>query len=186
MHNESVKTLTEIEIPVSAQLRIGRNPFTFYEITDAPQPISNKKSVSPKVPLPKLTGILWSEKQPMAIFTDHLSRTYLAGVDEEVVADAKVIAIHPQHVVLMQGGIKHELGLFDENPDDTTHLTPPRERNNNVSRADSKGDRGNVPRVSPQAYPSTKISPNQRQRKLPRRSTSSGQRKRPQRSPNLK
>ena len=187
MYNEAVKTRTEIEIPVSAQLRIGRNPFAFDEVTDTPPPISNKKSFAPKMPLPKLTGILWSEKRPMAIFTDHLSRAYLAGVDEEVVADAKVIAIHPQHVVLMQGGIKHELGLFDENPDDTTHLTPPRERNNNVSRAgSSKGDRGNVPRVSPQTYSSTKIRPNQRQRKLPRRSISPGQRKRSQRSPNLK
>ena len=186
VYNEAVKTPTEIEIPVSAQLRIGRNPFAFDEVTDAPQPISNKKSTDPKMPLPKLTGILWSEKQPMAIFTDHLSRAYLAGVDE-VVADAKVIAIHPQHVVLMQASVKHELGLFDENLNDSTndmsHVNPSSERNNNVSIRTSqpKGDRGNVPRVSPQTYPSTKISPNQRQRRLPRRSTSSRQRKLPQR-----
>ena len=86
---------TEIEIPAPSPLRIERDPFAYglNEIT-APQPAEDKSDGVSEMPLPKLTGILWSETPPIAIFTSHHLRPQFVRVGE-VIANASVIEIQP-------------------------------------------------------------------------------------------
>ncbi|MCZ6681232.1 MAG: hypothetical protein O7E52_28775 [Candidatus Poribacteria bacterium] len=105
---------TEIEIPPRSPVEVRRNPFEFWKDNDAaPRTIVQSDATAPELPLPMLTGILWNEQKPIAVFTDHRRRSRLAHVDE-VVAGATVTEIQPQYVVLKRDGIEHQLSLLEE------------------------------------------------------------------------
>ena len=101
---------TEIRLPTVAPVRIERDAFAFDISEAAYQPQPHKDL--PEIPLPRLTGILWEDKQPIAILTDHQMRPRSVGVGS-VIATAKVVEIHPQAVVLVRGNETHELRLWE-------------------------------------------------------------------------
>jgi Tfp pilus assembly protein PilO len=113
---EDQGTPPDIEVPATPYVVFGRDAFTFGidEASIGPPPTKGAEdTASLKMPLPTLTGILWSENQPIAIFTDHQQRPLLAHRGE-VIAGATVIDIQPQYVVLRRGAEKHELRLWEE------------------------------------------------------------------------
>ena len=92
-----------IEMPAIRRFSAKRNPFVFD--ATAPQSITAKISVTEK-PLPHLTGILWDEANPIAIFG---AQTALVG---GVIAGATVLSIEPQQVIIMRGAKSHKLKLW--------------------------------------------------------------------------
>ena len=105
-------TATTVKIPSLTDIEMRRNPFAFWT-PGHPEPPPVAREQQKTTPLPKLTGILWNEQKPVAIFTDHRQQPLLAHVSE-VVAGATVTEIQPQYVVLKRGELSHKLSLLDE------------------------------------------------------------------------
>ena len=94
--------LATIKMPTIERFSVKRNPFAF----DLPAPPSNSARRLKETPLPQLTGILWDDVNPIAIFG---ARPVGVG---EVVAGATILSIQPRRVILMRGGQQHELELW--------------------------------------------------------------------------
>jgi len=93
-----------IKMPAIRRFSVKRDPFAF----DLPAPPSNSARRLKETPLPQLTGILWDDVNPIAIFG---ARSVGVG---EVIAGATILSIQPQRVILMRGGQRHELELWEK------------------------------------------------------------------------
>ena len=96
-----------IKMPAIERFSVKRDPFAF--APSAPQ--SNGTRRLKETPLPQLTGILWDDVNPIAIFG---ARPVGVG---EVVAGATVLSIQPRRVILKRGGQRHELELWKKSSD---------------------------------------------------------------------
>ena len=99
--------LVTIKMPTIERFSVKRDPFAFAP----PAPQSNGARRLKETPLPQLTGILWDDVNPIAIFG---ARPVGVG---EVVAGATILSIQPQRVILMRGGKRHELRLWKKSSD---------------------------------------------------------------------
>lgn len=92
-----------IEMPAIRRFSVKRNPFAF----DATAPHSNNaQNLVPETPLPQLTGILWDEANPIAIFGAQTARM------GDVIAGATILSIEPQQIVVIRGTQMHKLKLW--------------------------------------------------------------------------
>ena len=86
---------------------VNRNPFVF----DSPMPQSSSaQGRANDTPFPKLTGILWDDESPIALFDD--GDTRLSVSVGETVGAATVLAIEPQRVVVKRGTQQTALNLW--------------------------------------------------------------------------
>lgn len=92
-----------IKMPAIERFSVKRDPFAF--ALSAPQSNGARHRLK-EMSLPQLTGILWNDVNPIAIFG---ARSVGVG---EVVAGATVLSIQPRRVILMRGGQRHELELW--------------------------------------------------------------------------
>ncbi len=92
-----------IEMPAIRRFSVKRNPFVFD--ATAPQSITAKISVTEST-LPQLTGILWDEANPIAIFGAQTARV------GDVIAGATIHSIGPQQVVVMRSTQQQKLKLW--------------------------------------------------------------------------
>ena len=100
--------LVAIKMPTIERFSVKRDPFAF--APPAPQSNGARHRLK-ETPLPQLTGILWDDANPIAIFG---ARPVGVG---EVVADATILSIQPRRVILMRGGQRHELELWKKSSD---------------------------------------------------------------------
>ena len=92
-----------LEMPAIRRISAKRNPFAF----DATAPQSNTAEIPvTETPLPQLTGILWDELNPIAIFGAQSARV------GDVIAGATILAIGPQQVIVMRDTQQHKLKLW--------------------------------------------------------------------------
>ena len=89
----------EIEMPPVHRLSVKSNPFGF----NAP---ALKPEYVQETPLPQLTGILWDDADPIAIFGSQSAR---AG---DVIAGATIVSIGPQRVIVVHGTQQQKLKLW--------------------------------------------------------------------------
>lgn len=92
-----------IKMPAIERFSVKRDPFAF-DLPAPPQ--SNGARRLKETPLPQLTGILWDDVNPIAIFG---ARSVGVG---EVVAGGTVLSIQRRRVILTRGGQRHELELW--------------------------------------------------------------------------
>ncbi len=97
-----------IKMPAIERFSVKRDPFAF--APSAPQSNGAHRRLK-ETPLPQLTGILWDDVNPIAIFG---ARPVGVG---EVVADATILSIQPRRVILMRGEQRHELELWKKSSD---------------------------------------------------------------------
>lgn len=100
--------LATIKMPALERFSVKRDPFAF--APPAPQSNGARRRLK-ETSLPQLTGILWDDVNPIAIFGGRP-----VGVGE-VVADATILSIQPRRVILMRGGQRHELELWKKSSD---------------------------------------------------------------------
>ena len=100
--------LVAIKMPAIERFSVKRDPFAF--VLSA-TPSNGARSRLKETALPQLTGILWDDVNPIAIFG-----AQSVGVGE-VVAGATVLSIQPQRVILMRGGQRHALELWKKSSD---------------------------------------------------------------------
>ena len=91
-----------IEMPVIRRISVKRNPFAF----PAPPQSNSAQSRVTETPLPQLTGILWDEVNPIAIFGAQTAR------EGDVIAGATILSIGPQQVIVKRGTQPHKLNLW--------------------------------------------------------------------------
>jgi len=89
----------EIQMPPVERLSIKSNPFGFDDSAPPSEPVS-------ETPLPELTGILWHGANPIAILGNE------SGGVGEVIADATILSIQPQRVVVQRGSQRRVLDLW--------------------------------------------------------------------------
>jgi len=106
--DETVKILAKTDFVYPTDRT--RNPFS-----RAPADVieQSDKGYKPTSPLPVLTGIIWDEKNPIAILMDNNRRSYTARKNGQVMS-LKVIEIYPRSVLIEKDGLEYELKLWDK------------------------------------------------------------------------
>ena len=96
-----------IKIPTIEGFFVSRDPFAFV----SPMPQSGgAPGRANDTPLPKLTGILWDDESPIALFDD--GNTQLSAGVGEVIGGTTVLSIEPQEVVLKRDTQQTALNLW--------------------------------------------------------------------------